>query len=208
MGITGALTVVAVLATAPPQPVRADARTAAGDLRSALIHLRAAVELLPRDLRTNRLASATSWLIRAYPNARPEEITEPYARSIQRAADLLSRDPSADVVDDVTSELEAKVEHCRRLGLGMGGTVMLKVNTRRGGDTVGDWEVLYLLKIYERVSGASPENFPTLSSPAEARVEPGRYWLWARDPTTGRSSDRALVKVAGQPEVRVDLPVP
>ena len=67
---------------------------------------------------------------------------------------------------------------------------------------------LYLLKIYERIKGASPAAFPTLSTPTEVRLDPGRYWMWARDPATGRTSDRTLVRVAGQTELPIDLPVP
>jgi hypothetical protein len=205
----GALMVAAVLATAPPGNTSTLApASAAVDLKDALTSLRQAVAALPPNVPTERLSAAAGWLARNYPKAKPEEITEEYARSIQQAADLLDAEPTIEIVDDVTSELEAKVDHCRQLGLGMGGLVTLTVVTRRGGGTVSDWQVLYLLKIYERVSGASPENFPSLSSPTEARVEPGRYWIWARDPATGRSSERALVRVAGQPEIRVDLPVP
>jgi len=90
----------------------------------------------------------------------------------------------------------------------MGGSVLLKVNTRRGSETVRDWQVVYLLKVYEHVAGAAPIVFPSLSTPTEAALEPGRYWLWARDPTTGRTSERALVRVLGRPELAVDLPVP
>ena len=36
------------------------------------------------------------------------------------------------------------------------------------------------------------------STPTEPRLEPGRYWVWARNPATGRTSERALVRVAGQ----------
>jgi hypothetical protein len=205
----GALMVAAVLATAPPGNTGTLAPTSAAvDLKDALTGLRQAVAAVPSNVPTERLAAAAAWLDRNYPKAKPEEITEEYARAIQWSAELLNAQPTIDVVDDVTSELEAKVDHCRELGLGMGGLVTLTVVTRRGGGTVSDWQVLYLLKIYERVSGASAENFPTLSSPAEVRVEPGRYWVWARDPATGRSSERALVRVAGQPEIRVDLPVP
>jgi hypothetical protein len=111
-------------------------------------------------------------------------------------------------MDDVAADLEAKVEHCRLLGIGMGGSVLLKVNTRRGPQTVGDWQVVYLLKVYEHVKGATPTVFPTLSTPTEAPLEPGRYWLWARDPSTGRTSERALVRVFGRSQLDVDLPVP
>jgi hypothetical protein len=40
---------------------------------------------------------------------------------LRSAAALLKGRPSREVVDDVTAELEAKVEHCRTLGVPMGG---------------------------------------------------------------------------------------
>jgi len=112
------------------------------------------------------------------------------------------------LIDDITDELEAKIDHCRALGIGMGGSVLLRVDTRRGSASVNNWQVFYLLKIYEAAPGTSPTTFPTLSAPAETRLEPGRYWIWARDPATGRTSDRALVRVSGKQEFRIDLPVP
>jgi len=90
----------------------------------------------------------------------------------------------------------------------MGGSVVLRVNTRRQSQTINNWQVLYLLKIYEGARGTAPTTFPTLSAPAETRLEPGRYWIWARDPATGRTSERALVRVSGKQEFRIDLPVP
>ena len=117
-----------------------------------------------------------------------------------------SKDQS--LILDVTSELEAKVEHCRVLGVGMGGSVLIRVNTRRRAQSVGDWQVQYLLKIYEHIAAVTPLTFPRLSTPTETRVEPGRYWVWARDPATGRTTERVLLRVAGQPELAVDLVVP
>jgi hypothetical protein len=90
----------------------------------------------------------------------------------------------------------------------MGGSVVLHVNTRRGKETVGDWQVFYLLKVYEHVNGAAPIVFPSLSTPTQTALEPGRYWIWARDPSTGRTSERALLRVVGRAELNVDLPIP
>jgi hypothetical protein len=68
--------------------------------------------------------------------------------------------------------------------------------------------VFSLLKFYERAGAGSALAFPTLSAPAVTRLDPGRYWLWARDPSTGRTSERSLLKVSGQQEFSIDLPVP
>jgi hypothetical protein len=184
------------------------AQNRAADLAAAVAQLQRAVDALPPAAKGARLVQATEWLTRRSATANPAEISPEYVRTLQRAAALLSERPTADVIDDVTAELETKVEHCKVLGTGMGGSVLLQVSTRRGSQTVSDWQVFYLLKIYERVSAVYPVTFPNLSTPTETRLDPGRYWLWARDPATGRTSDRALVRVAGQTALRVDLPVP
>jgi hypothetical protein len=189
-------------------PAAAAAQVSAADLNLALSQLERAANGLPRPVRSPRLVAAVNWLERRTAATNPSRVSREYVRSLRLAADLLTEQPTREVVNDVTAELEAKVEHCRVLRIGMGGSVLLRVSTRRGPQTVGDWQVLYLLKIYERASAASPATFPSLSSPTETTVEPGRYWLWARDPATGRTGARTLVRVAGQTELKVDLPVP
>jgi hypothetical protein len=179
----------------------------ATELRNALTALRASVNRLPDSLRSARLTGAVGWLENNYSKTRPETVSEEYARSLQRASDLLSRLPTAEAVEDVTSELEARVDHCRRLGIGMGGVVLLRVNTRHGAQVVGDWEVLYLLKFDEWLK-TPPRNFLRVSSPTEMNLEPGRYWIWARDPATQKTGNRVLVQVSGQTELMLDLPVP
>lgn len=177
------------------------------DLRTVLAALRMSVAGLPEGLRSARLTSAAEWLDNSYSRTRPETVSEEYVRSLQRASELLSQLPPADVVEDVTSELEARVDHCRRLGIGMGGVVLLKVNTRQGARVVGEWEVFYLLKFDEWLK-TPPRNFLRVSSPTEMNLEPGRYWIWARDPATQKTGDRVLVQVSGQTELALDLPVP
>ena len=199
---------IAALAIAILLPASAAGQVRASDLRFALVRLQRAAETLPSALRPPRLVEDAAWLERRTGSTNLADVSEEYLQSLQRAADLLDTHPSRQVIDDIASELEAKVEHCRALGIGMGGSVLLRVNTRRGAQTVNDWQVFYLLKIYERVSAASPAAFPTLSTPAETKLDPGRYWVWARDPATGRTSERTLLSVAGQKEFRVDLPVP
>lgn len=200
--------VIALAALALTFPATGGAQNRAADLAVAVGQLQRAVDSLPAAEKSPRLAQATEWLTRRSATANPADISPEYVRTLQRAASLLTERPSVEILDDVTAELEAKVEHCKTLGTGMGGSVLLQVSTRRGAQTVSDWQVFYLLKIYERVSAASPVTFPNLSTPTETRLDPGRYWLWARDPATGRTSERALVRVAGQTALRVDLPVP
>lgn len=189
-------------------PCAAAAQVRAADLQQALGELKIVLQTLPPVPALPRLRVAVDWLDRRAGNTDPSQVSEDYVRSLRQAASLLRRSWNPELIDDVTSELEAKVDHCRMLGIGMGGSVVLNVTTRRGAEAVGAWQVLYLLKIYEHVQDAAPVVFPTLSSPTEAALDPGRYWLWARDPATGRTSGRALVRVIGGAHLRVDLPVP
>ena len=204
-----ALVIFIALAIAPSEAA-AQPPTGTDELRIALLDLQTTLSSPSIEVgrARPRLTAAITWLINNHPRTNPADLSVEYVRSIQQAAELLKIEPSPDVVEDVTSELEAKVDHCRKLGIGMGGSVLLRVDTRRVGAPVENWQVLYLLKIYERVPGAVPGNFPRLSTPTERPVEPGRYWIWARDPSTGQVSDRSLVTVAGQKELLVDIAVP
>lgn len=186
----------------------AQASQAQPSIVAALMQLKNAVERLPEASRSQRLVIAMEWLERNAAQADPAQISEGYVRSMQRAAQLLVGQPAAPIIDDVMEDLEAKVDHCRMLGVPMGGQVNLKVNTRRTAGEVKDWQVFYLLKFYERLPGVDAANFPRLSTPTEVLLEPGRYWVWAKNPATGQTSERSLVRVAGQKEVILDLPVP
>ena len=156
-----------------------------------------------------RFASAVRWLQNNTAKTDAASVSREYVGALERAATLLETQGQGlgSVLEDVTRELEAKVQHCRALGVGMGGVVALKVNTRRGNAVVGDWQVQYLLKFDDWLR-TPPRTFPRVSSPTDARVEPGRYWIWARDPVTGTTSGRLLVDVAGRADMLVDLPVP
>jgi len=185
----------------------AAAQTTRDELTAALTRLQRAIDALDRT-RPAELVEAIQWLRSSLPRTDPSQVSTAYLRTLTNAATLLERSPSPNLIDDITDELEAKVDHCRALGIGMGGSVLLRVNTRRGSASVNNWQVFYLLNIYETAAGTSPTTFPKLSAPAETRLEPGRYWIWARDPATGRTSERALVRVSGKQEFRIDLPVP
>lgn len=189
-------------------PATAAAQVQAAELNRALGALQAAIESLPPAQKLPRLIEAGNWLSRRSTNTNPGQVSESYLRSLERAAELLTDRPAPSVIEDVASELEAKVEHCRTLGIGMGGSVLLRVSTRRGPETVSDWQVFYLLKIYEHASVLFPNTFPKLSTPTETQLDPGRYWIWARDPLTGRTSERVLVRIVGQTAFGLDLPIP
>lgn len=189
-------------------PISASAQVRRADIQQAVGQLSLAVQALPPVPARARIRTALSWLSDRATTSDPAEVSAEYVRSLQQLAELLRMDGRSEVAEDVAEELEAKVEHCRQLGIGMGGSVTLQVSTRRGPETVANWQVFYLLKVYEHVKGMPPTVFPSLSTPTQVGLEPGRYWLWARDPSTGRISERALVRVVGRTQLQVDLPIP
>lgn len=179
-----------------------------------------AARSLPVNLRSPRLVAAVDWMrgkaqvqarlaggdareAQAEPSSQAD-VSDEYIAALQHATDVLRQEPSAAAVEAVTADLEAKVEHCRKMRIGMGGTVVLRVNTRRDGVDVRNLEVQYIPKFFEFVKGATPTSFPGASSPVEKRVAPGRYVLWAVSPTGARSEPKR-VDVFGQPEIVVDL---
>lgn len=200
-GVAAALALAIPAASSQPQTTLTAAVAALTDLR------RASESLEPGVLRS-RIQDDTDWLIAESERSRADNISDAYVRSFQQAAELVRTRPTDAVLADISGDLQAKREHCRNLKIGMGGVVKLRVQTRRGSSAVPDWQVLHLLKIYEWVPSASAVNFPRLSTPTEMDVAPGRYLVWARDPATGKTSDRVLVKAAGQGELLVDLAVP
>lgn len=176
---------------------------AAAELRAVLDRLAS----VATSFEGPRLRTAVRWLQNNGPRADLRRLTREYIRSLERAATLLERRPLPPVVEDVTVELERKVSHCQTLGVGMGGTVALAVHTKRAGAAVPQWQVQYLLKFDEWLK-TPPRTFPRVSTPTDARVEPGRYWIWARDPVNGRTSDRVLVDIAGVTSLNVDVTLP
>jgi hypothetical protein len=175
-----------------------------------LADLRTTVAALPKELQSERLHQAVDWLANqpSRPGFTAADISIEYTQSLLAAAGLLRQLPLREVVDDVTADLEAKVEHCRALGVSMGGRVTVRVNTIRAAAPVSNWRVNALPKLYERVQGTTPRQFLRVSTPTEMALEPGRYWVWAHDPTTGQTSERVLVRVAGAQSLQLDLVIP
>src|SRR5262245_11272067 len=165
-----AIAVMAALA----QPAGAQVAASSQELTRAIQNLTRSVEALPPDLRSSRLSDAMRWLQNNVSRTQPGNVSQEYVRSLERAATILAGTPSPAAADDVTRELEAKVNHCKSLAVGMGGFVRMTVNTRRAGRVVSDWQVQYLLKFDEWLK-TPPRNFLRLSSPTEMNVEPGRY---------------------------------
>jgi len=113
----------------------AAAQTTRDELTAALTRLQRAIDALDRT-RPAELVEAIQWLRSSLPRTDPSQVSTAYLRTLTNAATLLERSPSANLIDDITDELEAKVDHCRTLGIGMGGSVQLRVNTRRGSTSV------------------------------------------------------------------------
>jgi hypothetical protein len=207
--VTLALVVTTALTRAQPPTTDAALRQATEDLYRAALNSRS-------PLTPPTLLEDVNWLRDSVrrpafwdnPVTRAADVSAAYLRSLQVAADLLLHSGDAQVLTDIADDLHLKVQHCRDLRIGMGGSVRLKVNTRRGDGNVRNLQVRYLLKFYETSAGAQPVTFPRLSSPTEAALEPGRYWVWAFDPATGRDSTRTLVRVAGRRQMEVDVPAP
>jgi hypothetical protein len=197
------------------QPSPAQGQTTEEELRRATEALYQAALAAKTTTTPAALVASATWLrdsVRRpafwdWPPTRASDVTPDYLRSLNTATELLRRRPSDQVVNDIAADLTLKVEHCRALNIGMGGSVRLIVNTRRGDGSVSNLQVRYLLKFYEIVQGAEPGTFARLSSPTDVALAPGLYWLWAVDPATKKSSTRTLIRVAGQKELVVDVPV-
>jgi hypothetical protein len=183
-------------------------------LRAVLTRIQRAASSLPAGRRRERILAATTWMLKRANGY--DQVSEEYLRELDGCAVLLEeaargRIPERQldaVLTDVAEELSLKTEHCRKLGIGMGGTIRVLVTTRREGQPVNNWQVLYLPKIFEHASGVSPRVVPSWTSPARETVEPGRYLLWARDPVTGKAGRPETVRLSGEQEIRVDLAVP
>jgi hypothetical protein len=208
---------------------QAQAQNDTDELVAALADLQSAVNALPADLSSDNLRGDTARLTSAARSARnlPFNPAE-YTRSLRSAAELLKGSPSRTVVEDVTVDLDAKTEHSMRASSAtsssgppggttgttgaappkIGGLVTLTVNTLRNGQPISNLRVQALLKLYEHVQGSEPRTFLRVSSPTQMDLEPGRYWVWALDPSTSQTSQRVLVTVLGSNELVLDLTVP
>ena len=131
-----------------------------------------------------------------------------YFLSLQAMADTLQTTPEIQTVKEIAAEMETRRQYCIQNNVGMGGSVKVQVHTRNLRKEVPNWQVYYLLKIFEHNPAAAPGAFLKWSSPTSEIIEPGRYWFWAKDPATNRETDRKLVPLSGAQAVSVDLFVP
>jgi ankyrin repeat protein len=146
----------------------------------------------------------------------PAQTPEDYRASLATDATVLSAAIERkalggirDALQALADDLEAKLEHCRKSGGRLGGSVLVRVRTVQAGAEAGRWQVFYMPKILEVSPSASPDLFPQLSSPTEDSLVPGRYLMWVRNPATAAVGERTVVKVGeGRKELIVDLPIP
>jgi hypothetical protein len=115
----GFLLAVALLAAGISHEARGQDRLAATPLKTALADLD---RLVPtRTVATaqagrpepDRLRAAVDWLNRNYERTNPDNVSDEYVRTLQRAGTLLSQQPSAEMIEDVTLELEANPSYWR-----------------------------------------------------------------------------------------------
>jgi ankyrin repeat protein len=178
-------------------------------LRQVLERLNDAASALPATAVRARILESATWLLNA--SGRYEGISENYITELERAAQILEHPPGQQtdlILGDVADDLALKVEHCRKLGIGMGGKVRILVTTKQGDQAVNGWQVLYLPKILQHAKGVTPDLIPVWSSPAREEIEPGRYLVWARNPATKRASDPIVVSISGEEVIAIDLAVP
>lgn len=162
-----------------------------------------------------RATSALSEL-RALSGNWPADSPEDYRASLEAEGTMLgaaiARNDAGvlrEALVALADDLEAKLEHCRKSGGRLGGSVLVRVRTVQAGSEASRWQVFYMPKIFEVAPSASPDLFPQLSSPTDDLLVPGRYLMWVRNPDTNAVGERTVVKVGeGRKELIVDLPVP
>jgi hypothetical protein len=162
--------------------------------------------------RANSALSRLQALSAAWPPQAPEDYRVNLALDVASlAAAVESGDAGAlgATLQAVAEDLEVKLDHCVRSGGKLGGSVAVRVRTLQGSTEARSWQVFYLPKVFEAAPNATPDLFPQLSSPTEETLVPGRYVMWVRNPTSGTTGERTVIKVGeGRKELVVDLPVP
>jgi len=203
----------------PTAPVQSAGRPAP-PIATSLGALDAALSRIPAStaaIRTGhrRAAEALSQL-RALSAAWPAQSPEDYrinlaavVRALEAAAGRGDDAVLCDTLQAIAEDLEAKLEHCRKSGGKLGGSVLVRVRTIQGSEEAPRWQVFYMAKILEAAASPTPDAFPQLSSPTEEMLVPGRCVMWARNPATLKVGERTVVKVGeGRKELLLDLPVP
>lgn len=129
--------------------------------------------------------------------------------SLETARKCAEEGPAFSALQSVADDLHIKADHCRKSGSGLGGMVNVVVRTKRGEREERNLQVLYMPKLQEVVKDPQPDSFPKFTSPSSHALPPGRYILWAREPSSNMTGRRAIVKVGeGQSTVEWVLPSP
>jgi len=174
-------------------PEKASLARALDDLNSAIASLRA--EARDQNVGFSAMRSVTwlrnqtnAWIPRSLDDGREMRLSiERMTRAMRSAPDL---EKKTTLLQQISDDLEDKVEFCRREGL----TSRRRVNvvTKREGLTeVKGLQVLYLEKFLESDPKATPQQFRGFSSPAADELVPGRYVFWAKEPgRNGKSAER------------------
>jgi ankyrin repeat protein len=172
----------------------------------ALNRIGVAAMKLPPSPDRERIMKETKWLL-----SRPSgssEISDVYRRELEGAAEKLESPQGPNDVLEVADDLTLKSQHCRALGIGMGGKIRVSFTTRRNGAPVHNWQVFYIPKIFQHAKGVSPWLIPGWTSPSEEMLEPGRYLVWAQDPLSKNRTEPQDVPFSGRSQMAMDLAVP
>ncbi len=189
--------------------------------RQTLFDLRDHLSLLARKMRApdaRRIADSAigdvDFMIRGWT---PEgQIPAEYVASLRlsllslgKAVRSPEEGPAFSVLQGVADDLHIKADHSRRSGIGLEGMVTVVVRTRSGEREQRNLQVLYLPKLIAVEKDTHPDSFPKFSSPTSHSLQPGRYIMWTREPSSNMTSRRTIVKVGeGNSTVEWDLPSP
>jgi hypothetical protein len=206
-------------AQAPAAPV---SQARPGEPAAIRDSLRALNGLLARVPNSSLTVNFAEWRVRVVVSKLealsanwPAQSPADYRLNLERNVTTLSRsltlppEQLTAVLDAIGDDLEVKLEHCTLSGGKLGGSVVVNVRTVLGSEESRNWQVLYLPRVLEASGVTAADRFPQLSSPTHETLVPGRYVMWAQNPTTNQVSERTVVKVGeGRGELTLDLVLP
>jgi ankyrin repeat protein len=177
-------------------------------LKDVLQRIKAASEKHASQDHT-RIIDIANWYLDQLAHAQwSPKYSREYFVSLQSMADTLENSSGTDVVKEIADDLGDKRDFCVRNHVDMGGSVKVQVRTRQQDKEVSNWQVYFLLRIYETNPSAAPGAFLRWSSPTSEEIEPGRYFFWAENPSTKAKTERKLVPLHEGQTAAVDLLVP
>jgi hypothetical protein len=131
------------------------------------------------------------------------EALETIAETVHNAA------PQAPLVlvRDVVEDLLIKANHCREHGL-TNRPVVRVIPKRPGVGAVPDLKVLYVPKYRANRPDTEAKIFDKRSTPAEHRMTPGNYVIWAAEMNGSKSGTRQPVQIEGSMDRAIDVDAP